>query len=169
MTVAWHRRVNLSIFGMIVVDAYLAATGAQGHNAYASPNHFFTLLAQQLIDNTVEERVTRRAAQRLEDRTMASLLPTRRKRSAEVCLDTLRHGTCPTPTKRMKKTNRNQRQQGKCMVCSAYSTNVCRTCQRHLQRPTDKQHWICNKPGKACMGHHICKAHRELILPEGSN
>ena len=57
-TVVWHRRVNMSIFGMCVVDAYLLMLGCRTgeDNGFRTCKHFFAQLANELIENTYEQR-----------------------------------------------------------------------------------------------------------------
>lgn len=144
----WDRRVNLSIFAMVVCDAYLLAAGCQGVKV-GEPRFFFELLAEQLIDNTYEERALRKRAARATGITIDD----------RVELDPTDHLTFPTPTKRKKKNNPKHTDQGRCMVCSRTSTHVCRECQRKQPYPEDKQYWICNRAGKVCMGVHILNSH----------
>ena len=50
----WSKRVNMSIFGMVVVDAYLAHKACTGSDE--TPHVFFSRLADQMIDHG---RITR--------------------------------------------------------------------------------------------------------------
>jgi hypothetical protein len=78
-------------------------------------------------------------------------------------VDTIRHLTCPTPTKRRKPNNAAHRQQGRCMVCKKPSSHVCRACQANKPAADDKQYWICNKSGKVCISKHLALHHTNLI------
>jgi len=50
----WSMRVNLSLFGMCVVDAWLLYAGARGPAAALTQNQFYEDLAAQLIDTTYD-------------------------------------------------------------------------------------------------------------------
>jgi hypothetical protein len=52
-TVDWSKRVNLSIFGMIVVDSYLVYSQVQ--DSSEPEKEFYTYLAEELIDNTYDQ------------------------------------------------------------------------------------------------------------------
>ena len=71
------------------------------------------------------------------------------------------HMISPTPTKRFKKKSPTHRVQGRCMVCGAHTIYVCRECQGPHSKASDKQHWICCKSDKECMGKHILTVHPE--------
>jgi len=55
----WSMRVNLSLLGMCVVDAWLLYSGARRGGAHLTQNEFYEDLAEQLIDNTFETVGTR--------------------------------------------------------------------------------------------------------------
>jgi hypothetical protein len=152
----WDRRANLSLFGMMCVDAYKLKSGCQGQDRDGT-RAFFEDLATSLIDNKYDQRILRRRREEAMEReaTLAGEdMPQ---------LDTIRHLTCPTPTKRRKPNNPAHRQQGRCMVCKKPSSHVCRACQANKPAPDDKQYWICNKQGKVCMSKHLALHHTHLI------
>lgn len=169
-TVSWNKRVNMSLFGMMVVDSYLLAQGCNGHTFWASPNQFFRRLAQELIDNTFEMRDLRRRAQRDDVAGLVSPIGNKKKRPAAVAVESLRQQTAPTPTKRMKKNNKKHHSQGRCLIkgCPGWSSHVCRECQRRFPKAKDHQFWICNLPGKICMGIHIQNKHPGMIAEVSS-
>jgi ribosomal protein L37AE/L43A len=148
-TPLWWRRVNMSIFAMCVVDAYLLAAGCQGSHAYSGcAKNFFAKLSEDLIENKLDQRNLRKRAERQQDVVaVAPDVPAHKQLIA------------PTPTKRFKKNNPTHRVQGRCMVCGKYSVHVCRECQLLYPKREDKQFWICDKPGKTCMGIHIKEKH----------
>jgi Transposase IS4 len=156
-TMHWAHRANHSIFGMCVVDAFDLAVGCQGDKHYGCFRVFCEDLITELIDNDFDKRVLRK---RKEDaiKQEAAIAKT-----GVGVLDTSRHLTGPTPTKRRKANRPEHRLQGSCMVCKKSTTHVCRTCQCFKNGPNDKQYWICNKAGKECMGKHILEAHTECI------
>ena len=152
-TNVWWRRVNMSLFSMCIVDAYLLARGCQGLDAYGPSANFFAKLAEDLIENRIDQRNLRKRAERQQqmngivvDHKLADIPPHKQL-------------VAPTPTKKFKKNKPTHRVQGRCMVCGKYSIHVCRECQRHYPMQQDRQFWICDKPGKVCMGSHIKEKH----------
>ena len=59
-TVVWWRRVNLSLFSMCVVDAYLMALNSQGDRKWRSSSDFMLALIDDLIENKYEQRNLRK-------------------------------------------------------------------------------------------------------------
>jgi hypothetical protein len=49
----WSKRVNMTFFGMTVADSWLAFTACT--QASESQKEFYTLLSEELIDNTYED------------------------------------------------------------------------------------------------------------------
>ena len=154
-TVMWNRRVNMSLFGMCVVDSYLLAQGCQ-HRRWKTASQYYEALAEGLIENHYEQRALRKRQERAmaTNNNSPTVFPsTTGDLSAE-------HQLCsPTPTKRHKKGNLKHRAQGRCMSCKALTSNVCRQCQQFQLEPQKKQFWICRKPGMKCMGDHILRHH----------
>jgi Transposase IS4 len=160
-TTMWNRRVNMSLFGMTVVDSYDLAKGCQPRKWDARPStDFFEALAQDLIDNKYEQRALRKRVARAaaaHGRVQQSL-------GEDGLLPASRQLCGPTPTKRFKKKNPNHHDQGKCMVCKKTSHAVCRECQDLQPDPRKKQYWICRKAGLECMGIHILDKHPDKVL-----
>ena len=157
-TTTWWRRVNMSIFALCVVDVYLLMTGCQGVDSdFSTARDFFQVLAEQLIDNSYDQRALRkRAAREAASRgAMRSL--------SNSCLSPTKQTISITPTKRYKRKNMNHRHQGRCHSCGHLTVYVCRACQKYQPDPKKKQFWICNKPGQPCMGDHILKRHPECV------
>jgi hypothetical protein len=159
-TMDLSKRASISLFGMMVVDAYQLALGCQGRNNgnhTCEPRQFFETLAAELIENDYDRRALRKRQDREDgDEPRAEKRPV-------IVLEASKHLTAPTPTKRRKKSNHRHREQGRCMVCRVSSSDVCRECQSRHQLRKDRQYWICNKPGKACMGVHILKEHPDKV------
>ena len=155
-TMKWNNRANQTLFSMCVVDAFKLRNGCQGMNA-GGARGFIENLASDLIDNDLDKRTLRRRR----EEAIAH--------EAALCgedmpeLDTTKHLTAPTPTKKRKTKNTNHRAQGRCMLCKKQTSHVCRACQCFKNGNTDKQYWICNKPGKVCMGKHLLQSHTECI------
>ena len=152
-TSIWWRRVNMSLFSMCVVDAFLLARGCQGPDAFGAAGNFFAKLAEDLIDNRIDQRNLRKRAERQQQMMDSTVVP------GHLDIPAYKQLVAPTPTKKFKKNRPTHRVQGRCMVCGKYSSHVCRECQLHFPKKEDKQFWICDKPGKACMGTHIKQKH----------
>ena len=154
----WSKRINDSILSMCFVDAYLLAQGCRGEPV--NERDFITQLAEQLIDNKYLPRVLRPRRKRLtESKQLLCSPPT---------VNSTRQMTAPTPTKRRKRRDKNQRLQGKCMICKKLTTHVCQECQNkyvvgQLEYIKPEEFWICNKEGKRCMGRHIEQCHQAMI------
>ena len=71
-------RVNLSIFSIIVVDTWCVVKGILGSRLNDSEEDFYTKLAEEMIDNTMDEsQITRGRTFNLRDTTRGiSLLDT---------------------------------------------------------------------------------------------
>ena len=156
-TMKWNVRANQTIFAMCVVDSYKMMQGCQGVSP-GGARGFVEALATDLIDNDLDRRTLRRRR----EEAMATEAAITGEAVPE--LDTSRHLTAPTPTKKRKTKNPNHRAQGRCMVCkNSLSIHVCRACQCYKTGRNDKQYWICNKPGKVCMSKHLLEQHSECI------
>jgi hypothetical protein len=149
----------MSIFAMCVVDAYILMTGCRGTNSgFENSREFFQKLAEELIDNTFDQRALRKRA----ERHAASRDPLRRL-STNTSLSPSKQMIAVTPTKRYKKKNLKHRHQGRCQSCGSMTVYVCRACQKYQPDTRSKQYWICNRPGQTCMGDHIVKRHPEFV------
>lgn len=148
----------MSIFGMCVVDSYLLLRGIRGSNdGFASAKCYFAKLAEELIDNTFEQRNMRKR----DARAFAAANPLGIEN--EAVLDANYQTIGPTPTKKFKKTIPTKRVQGLCMVCGMWTTHTCRECQRFQVDTRGKQFFICNKSGQKCMGIHIVNDHPHAV------
>jgi Transposase IS4 len=155
-TMSWAKRCNQTIFGMLVVDAYLLRRGCHGNkHSPGGSRKFFELLAVDLIDNSYDMRSLRKRKQENVDASVDGPTPDVPESS--------KHLTCPTPTKRYKKKHPGHRLQGRCMVCRKSTVHVCRSCQDIVGAVHKRQYWICDKAGKACMGMHLTDKHPYLI------
>jgi len=166
----FEKRLNTTLFAMVgPVDAWFlyrgirsTTLGRYGSNVfYVDERHFYERLIEQLIDNrfNASQATTRAKAKR---RTDAEIL----LQEQEACLDSIPSHlqlVSVTPTKRFKAKNPKHRLQGRCLVCDKPATTVCRVCQRDDPYGTH-QFWICDKPGKACMGKHIMANHPDMVI-----
>jgi hypothetical protein len=142
---------------MCVVDAFDLAVGCQGPGHYGSFRAFIHDLITGLIDNDFDKITLRKRKEAAMQKEAAIA------KVGVGILDTSRHLTSPTPTKKRKGNKPEHRLQGGCMICKKSTTHVCRACQQFKNGPNDKQYWICNKAGKECMGKHILVSHTECI------
>jgi hypothetical protein len=159
-TQEWSRRVNMSLFGMLVVDSWLAFSACT--DATETQKEFFSLLAEELIDNTYDDIG----------------LGTRRKRNIHDASDgspTLAAGTgvprCGvhshiTPTKMRRKVKgevSTYLRQGRCTQCSQKTTSCCSDCVDAMEivgENSPKSAWICStKYGKLCYANHMLASH----------
>ena len=155
-TVDWDVRVNQTLLGMCIVDAFLLAQGCWEKKV--DPRDFYSRLAEELIDNKYGQM----RLQRGRKRTQAEMVPESPRIQHGVVPPELQL-SAPTPTKRTKMGNSKHLLQGKCMVCSKLTTWVCRVCRNMYPPHEKKQFLICNKAKKVCMGKHLCKMHPEKI------
>ena len=157
-TMSWSNRANHSLLAMCMVDSFALAKGCQGNlHHLGGARSFFEDLLTDLIDNHLDKRTLRRRCNEAAARESALT------GEAMPELDTSRHLTAPTPTKKRKSGNPKHRSQGRCMICKSLTSHVCRACQCFKTGTKDKQFWICNKAGKVCMGKHLLAAHTDLI------
>ena len=148
----WSMRVNTSLLAMCIVDAWLLYKGGQGSRDCMTPNEFYSILAEQLIDNKYCTTFTRSqdvAADEVSSITLSGigphLTPTNRKR------------------KRSDGSITNCSYQGRCTVCKglAKSKYVC----SHCTRDTSKDVWICHSStGRDCFRQHLRTNHVDMDL-----
>jgi len=168
---AFEKRLNTTLFAMAgPVDAWFLCRGIRStdpgrchgsNGCYFDERHFYELLIEQLIDNrfNASQATTRAKAKR---RTDAEIL----LHEQEACLDSIPSHlqlVSVAPTKRFKAKNPKHGLQGRCLVCDKPATTVCRVFQRDDPHGTH-QFWICDKPGKACMGKHIMANHPDMVI-----
>lgn len=154
----WGMRVNLSIFGMIVVDTWLAYSQCTGTKE--NQKDFYTFLSEELIDNTFDHVHTRGRRVTEQDASVSS--PELFDRTT----GNPRAGTSAhlTPTKR-KKTSRDGQLlphslQGRCKVCKRLTTYACSLCSD--RNPSSSEVWMCyTKTGRICFATHITECHDE--------
>jgi hypothetical protein len=158
-TKEWSRRVNMSIFGMLVVDAWLAFSACT--EADETQKEFYSLLSEELIDNTYDaEGLAARRRQLLEGTETS---PTLAQGTGIPRCGVYSHIT-PTKTKR---TVRGQLTthlgQGRCNQCSIKTTSCCSDCidaMELFEESRPKSAWICTtKDGKLCFANHLRQCH----------
>ena len=158
----WAIRVNLSIFGMIVVDTWLAYRQCTGTDE--EQKDFYTYLSEELIDNTYDH-VHNRRRRRADDQ--GSVNTAGSPELFDRVTGNPRAGTSAhlTPTKR-KKTSRDGLEtayalQGRCKVCKKLSTYACSLCMD--DDPSAPEVWMCyTKKGRVCFATHVESCHNDI-------
>ena len=142
----WSMRVNLSLLGMCVVDAWLLYAGARGPAAALTQNQFYEDLAAQLIDNTYESVGLR---QRGVPGAVAGS-----DGAPVVCFGV---GVHLTPTLKRRKGDSDHRTQRDCRVRkSRRTTLVCSSCRDG----TGVDLFFCGpKTGRGCFHVHLRQVH----------
>jgi hypothetical protein len=144
-TVDWSKRVNLSIFGMIVVDSYLVYSQVQ--DSSEPEKEFYTYLAEELIDNTYDQVARRPRSSNIASPEMMGRDGMPRSGGLFGHL---------TPTKRKRRDRNNQLQQGRCCLCHKKTSSVCSSCRDESQ----KEVWCCHsKTGRDCFAQHYSSIH----------
>lgn len=143
----WSTRVNLTLLGFCVVDAWLLYAGAHGPVGRLEQSEFYVDLATQLIDNTYDA-VGLRPRRVWEQQSVGQppLVPVT--------------GTGPhlTPTNKRKKKERNFCVQRDCSVCHVHRTTwVCSGCQAISSRG---EVFVCGPhAGRECFAVHLREHH----------
>lgn len=120
----WAKRVNMSLFAMIVVDTYLVCS--QSTECKETQKEFYDELAEDLIDNSFDGaaaggRRSRENTADVDPNVTLSRTTGSPSRSGY-------NGTHLTPTRRKKKRKGEttiHAQQGNCKVCGKKSMNTC--------------------------------------------
>jgi hypothetical protein len=141
----WDKRFNLGVLGIICVDAYLFFQQVvSANNRTTSCLEFFGRLADELIDNQEDCRVTRASAASQDAAATAT----------------------PTVRKTVKKKGKGNRcAQGRCKhkTCTKQTVFVCSMCTNPTD-PAQKQFWFCNPTtaeGSECFAKHVQDKHSE--------
>ena len=123
-TLEWDKRVNLSVFSMCIVDAWLTwkslqASGSDGDAE--DQQNFYSLLAEEMIDNNIDSRARRAriAGEEGPRLTFSSpiLIKCTRVKKKQVADGSVARSVPTTHT-----------QQGYCKVCLRKVTTVCNAC-----------------------------------------
>lgn len=141
----WSIRVNLSIFGIELVDTYYVYNGCS--NNKENPDTFFTNLSEEMIDNTLDQRSSRARLAQIPEANQN--LPIQSPHL--------------TPTKKRRR-NRNgnitdKTLQGNCRVCKKSTTWTCNLCK--AQDPGGPEPWCCHTKnrGRTCWREHCQQKH----------
>ncbi|EEC45770.1 predicted protein [Phaeodactylum tricornutum CCAP 1055/1] len=116
---------------------------------------FYSALAEELVDNQYNSVGSRKVGRDELDKDSPTI-----SRPGEPQCGFSAH---LTPTKRKRKnkdgTIKNQRQQGRCLVCSKKTTHVCSVC-KDVETIESKEPWICyTTGGQLCFAQHLTALH----------
>lgn len=161
-TTNWATRLGTTILGIILVDTWLVFRGATKTNETQS--EFYTLLAEELIDNTFDEGLrSRRATTTAIGKASPEVLDTRTGAGRSGIYAHL------TPTKRKRRradgTLTNHSLQGRCTVCKTKKTRfVCSECNDEaFESGADASSsivWLCHsETGRMCFAEHFTTHH----------
>ena len=149
VTPAWHIRVNLSLFAISVVDAYNVYKECSGESD-EDQDTFYTLLAEELIDNTAEQRQLR--PQSSTGATNVAGVAGFATNSPHL-----------TPTKRKRRKSNGSvtgnSVQGACKGCGKSTTWICALCKS--TNPEKGEPWYCRSKtgGRHCFSDHTNEEH----------
>ena len=156
----WSRRVNLSIFSMIVVDTRLVLDSLRNTpTSKLNQKNFYSVLSEELIDNSYGTRG------RLSSRPRSSPNNPTFQEACRRALDSggPRSGVLAhlTPVKRLKNSNSEKTSfwyQGRCKECQNKTTWQCSECE-----DTEKSVFLCStKNGKRCFAEHLARNHAQF-------
>ena len=157
----WSRRVNLSIFSMIVVDTWLVFNAMRNTpTVQLNQKEFYSVLSEELIDNSYGSRGCP-SSQPRSSPNAASFVQ-------DACMRALESGgpragvlTHLTPVKRLKNSKGERtsfRYQGRCKECQKKTTWQCSDCG-----DGGKTVYLCaTKNGKRCFLDHLARNHMHL-------
>ena len=155
----WSVRLNLSILGIIIVDAWKVYKGTLGENT-EDEQDFYENLAEEMIDNDFERVYTRRNRGSPSATSPSNLV----SRDGRVRSGTSAHLT-PTKKRRKRKVpgggfiETNYRQQMRCKVCGKKTIHLCSQCQDE----NEKDFYLCDtKKGDTCFADHVNEYHGTL-------
>jgi hypothetical protein len=156
-TTSWAMRVNMSVFGMIVVDAWLAYS--QCTRAKEVQKSFYAALAEELIDNNYD------SVGRAESRRNRGEIPVDNNsptisRSTGVSRSGIYAHLTPTKKRRKRRDGVETKYtlQGQCRQCrEKKSTHICSQC---LDETPGQEPWICyTKNNSMCFSKHMAECH----------
>ena len=157
VTLKWDMRVNLTILSIIIVDSYYLKKGILNDACDDTENDFYTLLAEEMIENRLDEGIRTRHRGRGGERSVdspSSLVGTDGRVASGI-------GAHLTPTKKRRKMNgrtTNYCQQMWCSICRKYKTSyVCSVCR---DKDDEDKIYFCNpKTNRLCFLQHIQDKH----------
>jgi hypothetical protein len=154
-TMDWSMRVNTSLLGMCIVDAWYAYS--QCTNTDEKQKDFYSYLAEELIDNNYDS-VGRRSRESTPPGRAARLVTVNglARCGVEAHLS-------PTKRRRIEKgVIKKGLYQGKCRICKKKTVFVCSACKDANEDGLfhGKEVWLCmNKQGETCFIEHLSDKH----------
>lgn len=157
----WSARVGTTLFGMMVVDTWLVYKGAT--DTQESQQDFYTLLSEELIDNTYEQVGGVSGARRTCQTATISDLDLVNKKTGAGRAGIAVHLT-PTKKKRKRKdgTLTNHSLQGRCRICGLKTRYMCSMCddERNDDDGPSSIMWLCHSETyRMCFSEHISDEH----------
>jgi hypothetical protein len=155
----WAKRVNISLFAMIVVDTYLVHS--KSTESDQTQKDFYEEVAEELIDNNYDGAAA--GGRRSRENARVGPNPTLSRTTGSPRSGV---GIHLTPTKKQRKIRGvilNQSAQGDCKVCKIKrTTRTCFKCKddRDNTRSGAAEPWICGtKDGSMCFSTHMSEVH----------
>jgi hypothetical protein len=159
----WSMRVNTSLLGMCIVDAWCACsqcTKANDGSTGEKQKDFYSYLAEELIHNNYDS-VGGHGRSRMENAQETRAASTMSNTGLPRC------GSGPhlTPTKRKRCHKGNLTKclcQGLRQVCELKTTCVCSVCKDERDNETVEQkdvHICANEQGRSCFPEHMADKH----------
>ena len=148
----WDRRVNMSIFGMIVVDSWMLYKGCTGGNQLHQTGYYKALM-DALIDSPLKTVPETRQQAKASESTVASLWTK---------IGTSGRGLHLTPTKRKKPATETQsarRRQSRCRNCNAKTVMVCSYCRDDPDIGESGAAYCCPTTDRNCYERHMIQFH----------
>ena len=145
----WSMRVNTTILGMCVTDAFMLYRGSCRASPHMSCNDFFSEFSEQLIDNTYDAGAVK---------VRFRLTPTTSQNVGHMSAIS-GVGTHLSPTKRFRTIGgrlSKARLQRKCRMCGMKTQDLCSTCR---DNDNTERHFCAAKTGKNCFAQHLPEVH----------
>jgi hypothetical protein len=146
----------MTLFGIVVVDTWLVYSKCTGTIEDEKQAEFYTLLAEELIENTYDSALGRRRRSDFvtEDSPTLSRLTGAPRSGVYAHL---------TPTKRRRRradgSLTKQRLQGRCMICHKKTTYLCSVCSDNTR--FERTPWLCHSEhGRHCFSTHYEDIHQ---------
>jgi hypothetical protein len=152
-TKVWHKRVNTSILGMIIVDTFLLYQACT-HSALTQPM-FYRELITELIDNKFLKGRASRLSVSSEGSSPDSSV-------ASTTTGTAGRGLHLTPSKRvadMHDEAKKRRRQHHCKYCRQKTTSICSECRFNPDYGDSKAAFCHPSTGRYCFQAHMKESH----------
>jgi hypothetical protein len=153
-TKEWHRRVNMSIFGMVVVDSWMLYKGCTGGKKMGQMEYYKAII-NNLIDNPYFSRP--------EPRIRVSRVPMSASSvGSNLTVGTFGRGIHLTPTKRKSgsaESKGKKRMQHRCRLCPHKTVMVCSICRQLPELGDSHAAYCAPATERACFHQHVCNIH----------